>query len=218
MAGHENVSPKLTRMPSLAEWHAYGDESVVEVLAEAREKTEAVASDAAAARSSATERAENGATVEARTELVSPSVVPTVSRMPSLGSWAMSSYISEDSPAEDEDPTTSGAGDVEGNASRDGNASHREARVVDDQETRVEEVAKEACAPSPPVAETIVERPGDPPKTGTAGVDASGEKRKLSVTENMAKRVKLKSNAVNANPQSLRRSARMRGTQTAYAE
>ena len=49
MADHENTSPMLTRMPSLAEWQMRAAGDVAAVLAVAREKTEKVAGDLTAA-------------------------------------------------------------------------------------------------------------------------------------------------------------------------
>ena len=140
MADHENTSPMLTRMPSLAEWQMRAAGDVAAVLAVAREKTEKVAGDlTAAADAPFAGGAENEETVEASAEPAAPPVVATVPRMPSLGAWAMSDYMAAAEREEEEVPTTSREGE--------GNAEDGEARVGEVPETRVGEAAKAATDP-----------------------------------------------------------------------
>lgn len=176
MADHKNTSPVLTRMPSLAEWQMRAAGDVAAVLAVAREKTEKVAADlTAAADAPFAGGAENEETVEACAEPEAPPVVATVSRMPSLGAWAMSDYMAAAERAEEEVPTTSREGE--------GNAEDGEARVGEAPETRVGEAAKEAAAPLATTAEPSDEDAirnslpaGD--ETATPSDDTTGEKRK----------------------------------------
>ena len=108
---------------------AAGD--VAAVLAVAREKTEKVAGDlTAAADAPFAGGAENEETVEACAEPEAPPVVATVSRMPSLGAWAMSDYMAAAERAEEEVPTTSREGE--------GNAEDGEARVDGDRRRRMD--------------------------------------------------------------------------------
>jgi len=229
MAGHQNTNPTLTRMPSLAEWQMSAARDVAAVLAAAREKTEKVAGDAtAAAAAPSAGDAENGETVEARAEPAEPPVSATVSRMPSLGAWAMSGYMAAAEHAEEEVPTASR--DEEGNASAGHfgrNAEDGEARVGEAPETRVGEAAKEAAAPLSVAAEMSAEDAtrdilpaGD--ATSAPSDDATGEKRKTpetktagvaaATTKPKPKPKRAKNNAAAAPPSSPpRRSARARG-------
>ena len=220
MADHENTSPMLTRMPSLAEWQMRAAGDVAAVLAVAREKTEKVAGDlTAAADAPFAGGAENEETVEACAEPAAPPVVATVSRMPSLGAWAMSDYMAAAERAEEEVPTTSREGE--------GTAEDGEARVGEAPETRVGEAAKEAAAPLSVAAEMSAEDAtrdilpaGD--ATSAPSDDATGEKRKTpetktarvaaATTKPKPEPKRAKNNAAAAPPSSPpRRSARARG-------
>ena len=220
MADHKNTSPVLTRMPSLAEWQMRAAGDVAAVLAVAREKTEKVAADlTAAADAPFAGGAENEETVEACAEPAAPPVVATVSRMPSLGAWAMSDYMAAAERAEEEVPTTSREGE--------GNAEDGEARVGEAPETRVGEAAKEAAAPLSVAAEMSAEDAtrdilpaGD--ATSAPSDDATGEKRKTpetktarvaaATTKPKPEPKRAKNNAAAAPPSSPpRRSARARG-------
>jgi len=231
MAGHQNTNPTLTRMPSLAEWQMSAAGDVAAVLAAAREKTEKVAGDAtAAAAAPSAGDAENGETVEARAEPAEPPVSATVSRMPSLGAWAMSGYMAAAERAEEEVPTASR--DEEGNASAGHfgrNAEDGEARVGEAPETLVGEAAKEAAAPLSVAVEMYAEDAtrdilpaGD--ATSAPSDDATGEKRKSPEKKTArvaaattrpkpkSKPKRPKKNAAAAPPSSPpRRSARVRG-------
>ena len=230
MAGHQNTNPTLTRMPSLAEWQMSAARDVAAVLAAAREKTEKVAGDAtAAAAAPSAGDAENGETVEARAEPAEPPVSATVSRMPSLGAWAMSGYMAAAERAEEEVPTASR--DEEGNATAGhfgrNAAEDGEARVGEAPETRVGEAAKEAAAPLSVAAEMSAEDAtrdilpaGD--ATSAPSDDATGEKRKTpetktarvaaATTKPKPEPKRAKNNAAAAPPSSPpRRSARARG-------
>ena len=176
MADHENTSPMLTRMPSLAEWQMRAAGDVAAVLAVAREKTEKVAGDlTAAADAPFAGGAENEETVEASAEPAAPPVVATVPRMPSLGAWAMSDYMAAAEREEEEVPTTSREGE--------GNAEDGEARVGEVPETRVGEAAKAATDPLFITSELSGEDAmrnslpaGD--ETAAPSDDTTGEKRK----------------------------------------
>ena len=175
MAGHGNANPVLTRMPSLADWqmHAAGD--VAAVLAAAREQTEKVAGDlTAAAAAPSAGVAENRETVEACAEPAAPPVTATVSRMPSLGAWAMSDYMQAAERAEEEVPNTS--------RDEEGNTDDGEARVGEAPATRVGEAAKEAVAPlsitEPPGANAMPHILSSDDETAAPSDDATGEKRK----------------------------------------
>ena len=216
MADHENTSPMLPRMPSLAEWQMRAAGDVAAVLAVAREKTEMVAGDlTAAADAPFAGGAENEETVEACAEPAAPPVVATVSRMPSLGAWAMSDYMAAAEREEEEVPTTSREGE--------GNAEDGEARVGEVPETRVGEAAKAATDPLFITSELSGEDAmrnslpaGD--ETAAPSDDTTGEKRKspekktarvvaAPATTKRAKKVA----AAAPPPSPPRRSARARG-------
>ena len=215
MADHKNTSPVLTRMPSLAEWQMRAAGDVAAVLAVAREKTEKVAADlTAAADAPFAGGAENEETVEACAEPEAPPVVATVSRMPSLGAWAMSDYMAAAERAEEEVPTTSREGE--------GNAEDGEARVGEAPATRVGEAANEAIAPlsitEPPGVHAMRDSLSADDETAAPSDDANGEKRKSPerktalIADATTKPKRSRKCAAAAPPSSpTRRSARARG-------
>ena len=175
MAGLENdTARKLMRMPSLAEWglvNLEGDSSISAVLAE---RTAAVASVAAAA------APHSGTETDVAAERVAPAlppVAPPVTRMPSLGAWAMSEHIAAAETAEEKDLTRSGDGKG-GNLFKDERGDERaEARVREGQVV----AENSGSVKSSSDVKTNEKHIRGPPESGMAGNDTPWVKRKDDV-------------------------------------